>query len=169
VSVSSTRHGTHTHYQLIMDTNITLTGWIKSCQIQEAEECFENEVTKYRLVLEPFDNCFSDIERRVLEMKDDRAMRLERPINADDQCFKVLLKDNLFDGCRVLFETIRKPTLQSYLRNYSDEQLTGCFVKILGNIKLHSGGNAYLSVHNIEPQEPEKDDVVVEADPNADW
>ena len=75
-----------------MDTNITLTGWIKSCQIQEAEECFFNEVTKYRLVLEPFDNCFSDIERRVLEMKEDRAMKLERPINQTINVSRYFLK-----------------------------------------------------------------------------
>ena len=58
----------------------------------------------------------------------------------------------------------------SYLEGKSDEDLCWKYVKVIGNIKVHKDGNAYLTCHLIEPMEPETDleDIDVSFDDDDD-
>ena len=60
-------------------------------------------------------------------------------------------QDRLFDGAKIVFETLRKPSLTGNLKRVQhDEELIGKFVEAVGHIQILKGGNAFLSVHLID-------------------
>jgi len=60
-------------------------------------------------------------------------------------------QDRLFDGAKIVFETLRKPCLTGNLKNVQhDDELIGKFVEAVGHIQILKGGNAFLSVHLID-------------------
>ena len=60
-------------------------------------------------------------------------------------------QDRLFDGAKIVFETLRKPSLTDNLKRVQhDEELIGKFVEAVGHIQILKGGNAFLSVHLID-------------------
>ena len=60
-------------------------------------------------------------------------------------------QDRVFDGAKIVFETLRKPSLTGNLKRVQcDEELIGKFVEAVGHIQILKGGNAFLSVHLID-------------------
>lgn len=60
-------------------------------------------------------------------------------------------QDRLFDGAKIVFETLIKPSLTGNLKRIQhDEELIGKFVEAIGHIQILKGGNAFLSVHLID-------------------
>ena len=65
--------------------------------------------------------------------------------------YSTLYQDRLFDGSKIVFETLRKPSLTGNLKRVQhDMELIGKFVEAVGNIQILKGGNAFLSVHLID-------------------
>ena len=63
-----------------------------------------------------------------------------------------IVTDEIFDGCKVIFQTTIQPRLEGELMDNSyDDELIGKFVKIVGHIQLLEIGNAMLFMHIVEP------------------
>ena len=142
----------------MLNTQVTFTGWIKDAHISKPEESWEDECYKYSLLLAPEDyGQLCDLEHRVYEVKKHHQELAELPA-APEVADPYINEDKIFiNHCLLRFETLKKPHLMSYLDGKSDEDLHWRYVKVIGNIKIHMDGNAYMTCHLIEPMEPEKD------------
>ena len=90
-----------------MTNKIHLTGYIRSCKIQEPYTSFFQDQPKYLLELEPDGNhqhLFNELEWKVKEKKE----RLSPDVDHLDS----YEQPPLFKGCSILFETLNKPTLE---------------------------------------------------------
>ena len=65
---------------------------------------------------------------------------------------KESFKDEIFDGCEVIFQTTIEPQLEDGLKDIlHDDELIGKFVQVIGHIHILKAGNAMLSMHIVEP------------------
>ena len=142
----------------MLNTQVNFTGWIKSANISSPEESWEDECFKYSLLLAPEDyGQLCDLEHRIDEVKKHHKEHAELPA-VPEVSDPYINEDRIFmDHCCLRFETLRRPHMMSYLEGKLDHQLDWCFVEVVGNIKVHKDGNAYMSFHIVSPMEPEKD------------
>ena len=148
------------HYRFIMtSTIVSLTGYILEANIKHPVESFEDEKYKYTLKVQPSDIGAFDRHR-------DQADKL-RVLNMNPHLSGLATPkpDRIEDGCKVCFETLYRPTLTSWLKDKSDDELYGLFVKVQGHMQLHKDGNAFISFHCIDPLEPDKEqDIDIDSD-----
>ena len=108
-----------------MNKAIRVKGWIADAYKKE---------DKYILKIHPeFYGIFEEIEDLVLQKK----LEAEEPFLREKVTSKY--KDRLFDKAKVVFETL------------SEVDLIGKFVEAVGHIQFLKSGNAFLSVHIIDP------------------
>ena len=121
-----------------MNKAIRVKGWIA--------EAYKKE-DKYILKIHPeFYGIFEEIEDLVLQKK----LEAEEPFLREQVTSKY--KDRLFDKAKVVFETLIKPKLTGDLQRVQSEvDLIGKFVEAVGHIQVLKSGNAFLSVHIIDP------------------
>ena len=120
-----------------MNEPIRIKGWVA--------DAFKDE-DKYVLKLHPQHyGVFQEIEALV----DQKKLAAEDPFPREHD--NSSYKDRLFDGAKVIFETLIQPTLTGKLKRVqSDVELIGEFVEAVGHIQVLKGGNAFLSVHIID-------------------
>ena len=94
---------------------------------------------------------FDLIEERVTQKKLEAfEHRFEDPLLSEMEYINNY-QDRLFDGAKIVFETLRKPSLTGNLKTIQhDEKLIGKFVEAIGHIQILKAGNAFLSVHLID-------------------
>ena len=121
-----------------MNKAIRVKGWIADAYKKK---------DKYVLKIHPeFYGIFEEIEDLVLQKK----LEAEEPFLREQVTSKY--KDRLFDKAKVVFETLIKPKLTGDLQRVQSEvDLIGKFVEAVGHIQVLKSGNAFLSVHIIDP------------------
>ena len=132
---------------------IRVKGWIADSYVLEPfPSVIQGIEEKFVLKLHPEEgNIYNEIEHRVTEKKLQAFQsRFEDPLMSEKE-YSTLYQDRLFDGSKVVFETLRKPSLTGNLKRVQhDEELIGKFVEAVGHIQILKGGNAFLSVHLID-------------------
>ena len=89
----------------------------------------------------------SELPKKKLEAFENR---FEDPLLSEME-YTNRYQDRLFDGAKIVFETLRKPSLTGNLKRVqNDVELLGKFVEAIGHIQILKGGNAFLSVHLID-------------------
>ena len=62
------------------------------------------------------------------------------------------VEDEIFDGCKVIFQTTIEPLLEDGLMDIQhDDKFIGKFVQVVGHIQILEAGNAMFSMHIVEP------------------
>ena len=132
---------------------VRIKGWIADSYVLEPfPSVIQGMEEKFVLKLHPEEgNIYNEIEHRVAAKKLEAfETRFEDPLMSEKE-YSTHYKDRLFDGSKVVFETLRKPSLTGNLKRVqSDEELIGKFVEAVGHIQILKGGNAFLSVHLID-------------------
>ena len=81
------------------------------------------------------------------EQVDQRKLEAETPYSSADG-----FEDEIFDGCKVIFQTTIEPRLENGLMDIQhDDEFIGKFVQVVGHIQILEAGNAMLSMHIVEP------------------
>ena len=81
------------------------------------------------------------------EQVDQRKLEAETPYSSTDS-----FEDEIFDGCKVIFQTTIEPRLEDGLMDVQrDNELIGKFVQVVGHIQILEADNAILSMHIVEP------------------
>ena len=61
-------------------------------------------------------------------------------------------KDELIDGCEVIFKSFYRPRLYDEFKDFQrDEELLGKFIQAVGHIRIFEDGNVILTIHIVEP------------------
>ena len=127
-----------------MKQAIRVRGWISTANIINPRKLFTDELPRYYLVIQPedpivFDELQYQVDRRRLE-----ALITYSPAES--------FKDEIFDGCTVIFQTTIEPRLEGELMDKTyDDELIGKFVQVVGHIHILKAGNAMLFMHIVEP------------------
>jgi len=127
-----------------MNKAIRVRGWLLSANIINPRKLLTNELPRYYLAIQPENPMVFD---EIQEQVDQKKREAETPYSP-----KEIFEDEIFDGCKVIFQTTIQPRLEGELmdNSYNDE-LIGKFVQIVGHIQLLEIGNAMLSMHIVEP------------------
>ena len=127
-----------------MKQAIRVRGWISTANLINPRKLFTDELPRYYLAIQPEDPIVFD---EIQEQVDQKKREAETPYSPTES-----FEDEIFDGCKVIFQTTIEPRLEGELmdKNYDDE-LIGKFVQVVGHIQLLEIGNAMLSMHIIEP------------------
>ena len=132
---------------------VRVKGWIADSYVLEPfPSVIEGMEEKFVLKLHPEEcHVYEIIEERVTEKKLEAfEHRFEDPLISEME-YTNHYQDRLFDGAKIVFETLRKPSLTGNLKRVQhDEELIGKFVEAVGHIQILKGGNAFLSVHLID-------------------
>ena len=133
---------------------VRVKGWIADSYVLEPfPSVIQGMEEKFILKIHPEEGSyiFDQIEERVTQKKLEAfEHRFEDPLLSEME-YKNHYKDRLFDGAKIVFETLRKPSLTGNLKRVQhDEELIGKFVEAVGHIQILKGGNAFLSVHLID-------------------
>ena len=127
-----------------MKQPIRLRGWISTANLINPRKLFIDQLPKYYLAIQP--ECpiiFDELKDRVDQTKHE----VETPYSQFDRH-----EDEIFDGCKVIFQTTIEPLLEGELSNRQyDDELVGKFVQVVGHIQILEVGNTMLSMHIIEP------------------
>ena len=87
---------------------------------------------------------FDELQKQV----DLRKREAETPYSSMED----LARDEIFDGCTVIFQTTIEPRLEGELRDKTyDDELIGKFVQVVGHLHILKIGQALLSMHIVEP------------------
>ena len=127
-----------------MKQPIRVRGWISTANLINPRKLFTDQLPKYYLVIHPeapivFDELKDQVDQRKLEV--------ETPYSQFESH-----EDEIFDGCKVVFQTTIEPLLEGDLSNRKyDDELVGKFVQVVGHIHILEVGNAMLSMHIVEP------------------
>ena len=127
-----------------MKQPIRIRGWISTANLINPRKLFTDQLPKYYLVIHPeapivFDELKDQVDQRKLEV--------ETPYSQFESH-----EDEIFDGCKVVFQTTIEPLLEGELSNRQyDDELVGKFVQVVGHIQILEVGNAMLSMHIVEP------------------
>ena len=127
-----------------MKQAIRVRGWISTANVINPRKLFTDELPRYYLAIQPEDShVFDELQYQV----DQR--RLETLITYSP---KESFKDEIFDGCEVIFQTTIEPQLEDGLKDIlHDDELIGKFVQVVGHIHILKAGNAMFSMHIVEP------------------
>ena len=133
---------------------VRVIGWIADSYVLEAfPSVIQGVEEKFVLKIHPEGGTyiFDLIEERVTQKKLEAfENRFEDPLLREME-YTNRYQDRLFDGAKIVFETLRKPSLTGNLKRVQhDEELIGKFVEAVGHIQILKGGNAFLSVHLID-------------------
>ena len=133
---------------------VRVKGWIADSYVLEPfPSLIQGMEEKFVLKIHPEEGCyiFVQIEERVTKKKLEAfENRFEDPLLSEME-YTNHYQDRLFDGAKIVFETLRKPSLTGNLKRVQhDEELIGKFVEAVGHIQILKGGNAFLSVHLID-------------------
>ena len=127
-----------------MKQPIRVRGWISTANLINPRKLFTDEIPRYYLAIQPEDPLvFNDLQEQV----DQRKLEAETPYSSADG-----FEDEIFDGCKVIFQTTIEPRLEDRLIDVQrDDELIGKFVQVVGHIHILEAGNAMLSMHIVEP------------------
>ena len=133
---------------------VRVRGWIADSYVLEPfPSVIQGMKEKFVLKIHPEEGSiiFNQIEERVTQKKLEAIEhRFEDPLLSEMEYTKHY-QDRLFDGAKIVFETLIKPSLTGNLKRIQhDEELIGKFVEAIGHIQILKGGNAFLSVHLID-------------------
>ena len=127
-----------------MKQPIRVRGWISTANLINPRKLFTDQLPRYYLAIQPEDPLVFD---ELHEQVDQRKLEAETPYSSTDS-----FEDEIFDGCKVIFQTTIEPRLEGELMDKSyDDELVGKFVQVVGHIQLLEIGNAMLSMHIVEP------------------
>ena len=133
---------------------VRVRGWIADSYVLEPfPSVIQGMEEKFVLKIHPekgsiiFDQIEEQVTQKQLEAFEHR---FEDPLLSEME-YTNHYQDRLFDGAKIVFETLRKPSLTGNLKRVQhDEELIGKFVEAVGHIQILKGGNAFLSVHLID-------------------
>ena len=133
---------------------VRVKGWIADSYVLEPfPSVIQGVEEKFVLKIHPEEGMyiFDQIEERVTQKKLEAfEHRFEDPLLSEME-YTNHYQDRLFDGAKIVFETLRKPSLTGNLKRVQhDMELIGKFVEAIGHIQILKGGNAFLSVHLID-------------------
>ena len=133
---------------------VRVKGWIADSYVLEPfPSVIQGMEEKFVLKIHPEGGSyiFEQIEERVTQKKLEAfEHRFEDPLLSEME-YTNHYQDRVFDGAKIVFETLRKPSLTGNLKRVQhDEELIGKFVEAVGHIQILKGGNAFLSVHLID-------------------
>ena len=133
---------------------VRIKGWIADSYVLEPfPSVIKGMEEKFVLKIHPEEGSyiFDQIEDQVTQKKIEALKhRFEEPLLSEME-YTNHYQDRLFDGVKIVFETLRKPCLTGNLKNVQhDDELIGKFVEAVGHIQILKGGNAFLSVHLID-------------------
>ena len=133
---------------------VRVKGWIADSYVLEPfPSVIQGMEEKFVLKIYPEEGCyiFDRIEERVTQKKLEAFENRFEDLLLSEMEYTNRHQDRLFDGAKIVFETLRKPSLTGSLKRVqSDEELIGKFVEAVGHIQILKGGNAFLSVHLID-------------------
>ena len=127
-----------------MKQPIRIRGWISTANLINPRKLFTDQLSRYYLAIHPEDSIvFDELKDHV----DQRKLEVETPYSQFESH-----EDEVFDGCKVVFQTTIEPLLEGELSNRQyDDELVGKFVQVVGHIQILEVGNAMLSMHIVEP------------------
>ena len=133
---------------------VRVKGWIADSYVLEPfPSVIQGMEEKFVLKIHPEEGSiiFDQIEEQVTQKKLEAfEHRFEDPLLSEME-YTNHYQDRLFDGAKIVFETLRKPSLTGNLKRVQhDEELIGKFVEAVRHIQILKGGNAFLSVHLID-------------------
>jgi len=133
---------------------VRVKGWIADSYVLEPfPSLIQGMEEKFVLKIHPEEGMyiFDQIEDRVTQKKLEAfEHRFEDPLLGEME-YTNHYQDRLFDGAKIVLETLIKPSLTGNLKRIQhDEELIGKFVEAIGHIQILKGGNAFLSVHLID-------------------
>jgi hypothetical protein len=138
-----------------MNTLIRVRGWIMESSIINPQTSIEEPDKIHKLRIQPenhFD--FKVLEERVRDLKLKSEITSSQGISQH--------KDELIEGCEMIFKSFFKPKLCEDLESIkTDDELLGRFVQAVGHIRLFKDRNAMLTVHILEPAYLEDFDPLV--------
>ena len=127
-----------------MKKTIRVRGWISTANLINPRKIFTDELARYHLAIHPEDPIVFD---ELQEQVDQKKLEAETPYSTTKR-----FEDEIFDGCKVVFQTTIEPRLKGDLSNRRyDDELVGKFVQVVGHIQILEVGNAMLSMHIVEP------------------
>ena len=127
-----------------MKQPIRVRGWISTANLINPRKLFIDELPRYYLAIQPesplvFDELQEQVDQKKLEAETSYS-----PINNSE--------DEIFDGCKVIFQTTFGPRLEGELMDIlHDDELIGKFVQVVGHIHILETANAMFSMHIVEP------------------
>ena len=78
---------------------------------------------------------------------DQRKLEVETPYSQFESH-----EDEIFDGCKVVFQTTIEPLLEGELSNRQyDDELVGKFVQVVGHIQTPPMKDPFISFHIVDP------------------
>ena len=133
---------------------VRVKGWIADSYVLEPfPSLIQGMEEKFVLKIHPEEGIylFDQIEERVTQKKlEGFENSFEDPLLSEME-YTNHYQDRLFDGAKIVFETLRQPSLTGNLKRVQhDEELIGKFVEAVGHIQILKRGNAFLSVHLID-------------------
>ena len=127
-----------------MKEAIRVRGWISTANLINPRKLFTAELPRYYLAIQPEDPIVFD---ELQEQVDQKKREAETPYSPTQ-----IFEDEIFDGCKVIFQTTIEPRLEGELRDTTyDDELIGKFVQVVGHIHVLEAGHAMLSMHVVEP------------------
>ena len=127
-----------------MKQAIRIRGWISTANLINPRKLFTDELPRYYLAIQPEDPLvFNELQEQV----DQRKLEAETPYSSTES-----VADEIFDGCKVIFQTTIEPRLEDGLMDVQrDAELIGKFVQVVGHMHILEAGNAMFSMHIVEP------------------
>jgi hypothetical protein len=140
-------------------TTVALTGFILDSNVINPKRYFTGN--KFMLSLQPDNQSdLYELEHKIEALKwEAENESYQNPDEEEHTSNYTVYNDEVFDGCSIIFQTIHKPKILGDLSTVCDDhELFGKHIRALGHLKLHKGGNAYISIHEIiEAPLPEVD------------
>ena len=127
-----------------MKQPIRVRGWISTANLINPRKLFTDKLPMYYLDIQPEDPI---VIEELQEQVDQRKLEAETPYSSTES-----FEDEIFDGCKVIFQTTIEPRLEDGLMDVQrDDELIGKFVQVVGHMHILEAGNAMLSMHIVEP------------------
>ncbi len=128
-----------------MKQAIRVRGWISTAQLIHPRKLFTDELPRYYLAVQPEDPIvFDELQKQA----DQQKREAETPYSSMED----LARDEIFDDCKVIFQTTIEPRLEGELnQSTNDDELIGKFVQVVGHLHILKIGQAILSMHIVEP------------------
>ena len=128
-----------------MKQAIRVRGWISTANLINPRKLLTDELSRYYLTINPESPMvFDELQQQV----DQQKREAETPYSSmEDQA-----RDEIVDGCKVIFQTTIEPRLERELKQSThDDELIGKFVQVVGHLHILKIGQAILSMHIVEP------------------
>ena len=127
-----------------MKQPIRVRGWISTANLINPRKLFIDELPRYYLAIQPESPMVFD---ELQEQVDQEKLEVQPPYSPTDS-----FDDQIFEGCKVIFQTTFGPRLDGELMDrQNDDEIVGKFVQVVGHIQILETGNAMFSMHIVEP------------------